>query len=97
MRTPHDAAEQTGNGCHEPHHQSPSTIPADEYIIGGPGCPMCIASQEEPTRLTEEQRSGLERVLLAVDQKRRRAWRSIGLDPAPPRVSFLYPTKETEQ
>ena len=78
MNTPHDGADHTGNGSHTPHQQSPSTIPADEHIIGGPGCPVCFPNQNEPARLTEEQRADLERVLEAVDQKRHILWRDPG-------------------
>ena len=97
MSTTHDGANLTGNGSHPPHEQPSSTIPANEYIIGGPGCPLCFPGQDEPAQLTEEQRADLERVLQAVDQKRRRTWRSMGLDPGRPRVSALYPPKETER
>ena len=97
MSTPHNGAQQTGNGSSPPNDQPSSTIPAGEHIIGGPGCPVCFPNQNEPARLTEEQRADLERVLEAVDQKRRRTWRSMGLDPGPPRVGSLYPQKDTER
>ena len=97
MNTPNDGADHTGNGSHPPLDQPSSTIPAGEHIIGGPGCPVCFPRQNQRAQLTEEQRADLERVLQAVDQKRRRTWRSMGLDPGPPRVSSLYPPKDTER
>ena len=97
MSTPHDGAHHTRNGSRPTDDQPSSTIPAGEYIIGGPGCPLCFPSQNEPAQLTEEQRAHLERVLQNADQKRRRMWRGMGLDPGPPRVSSLYPPKETER
>ena len=95
MSTPHDGTDHTGSGSRPPHDQPSSTIPAGEYIIGGPGCHLCFPRQNERAQLTEEQRADLEHVFQAVDQKRRRTWRSMGLDPGPPRVSTLYPPKET--
>ena len=54
MRTPHDGADHTGNGSSPSNDQPSSTIPAGEYIIGGPGFHLCSAmkktSPPEPWR-----------------------------------------------
>ena len=64
MRTPHDGADHTGNGSSPSNDQPSSTIPAGEYIIGGPGFHLCSAmKKDEPTRTLEEQTPNLQRVL----------------------------------
>lgn len=78
MSTTHDGASHTGNGSHPTDEQPSSTIPADEYIIGGPGCPLCFASQDESTRTLEEQTPNLQRVLQRLNQQRHSMWRDPG-------------------
>ena len=78
MSTPHDGADHTGNESRPPLDQPSSTIPASEYIIGGPGCPLCFASQDEPTRTLEEQTPNLQRVLQRMNQQRHILWRDPG-------------------
>ena len=78
MSTPHDGAEPTGNGSHPNDDQPSSTIPAGEYIIGGPGCPMCFARQEEPAPTLEERTPNLQRVLKRLKQQQHILWRDPG-------------------
>ena len=74
MRTPHDGADHTGNGSSPSNDQPSSTIPAGEYIIGGPGCPMCFASQEEPARILEERTPDLQHLLKRLKQQQHILW-----------------------
>ena len=98
MNTPNDGTNHTDDESHAPHDQRPAANPASEYMIGAPGCHLCSAMKKEvPSRSLEEQTPNLQRVLQAVDQKRRRMWSSMGLDPGPPRVSNPYPPEETDR
>ena len=79
MNTPHDGADHTGNGSSPSNDQPSSTIPAGEYIIGGPGCHLCSAmKKDEPTRTLEERTPNLQRVLKRLAQQRHRMWRDPG-------------------
>ena len=79
MITPHDGADHTGNGSHLADDQPSSTIPADEYIVGGPGCHLCSAMKKDvPSRSLEKQTPNLQRVLQRLHQQRHILWRDPG-------------------
>ena len=88
MKPIHDDSDQNAReGRTQPEERPSPDEPQTGHYTGGPGCPICRASRkEEPPGMTEEQRKLVEEMSRIGDRIRRRAARSIGLNP-PPRVA----------